>query len=286
VPARPAPLAQSSPTESDGQRRFRLDQEALTKSDPWRDPSVKITKDAAGNVTAEQRSPDPATPPLGDQPPASVEGGRLRIGEIELSEQDVRGLLERKGLEDSRKALMPSTPNEYQLPTDMKLPPGVQFQWAVNDEVLGPALAQAKQIAFDGGLSQEQFGRLMSVYASALINEQQQFARAQAAEVQKLGDLANVRMDSLKAWLSSQLGTEGAKALTQTMFTARQVESFEKLMHKFVGGGSGSWSGCGGTSSISWRRVGRPRWHGRPGWRGRYMKLETWFTGITVKCSW
>jgi len=74
-----------------------------------------------------------------------------------------------------------------------------------------PGLRQAKQIAFDAGLSQDQFGKLMAVYASAQINEQQQFARAQAAEVAKLGELANVRMDSLKTWLSSQLGTEGAR---------------------------------------------------------------------------
>jgi hypothetical protein len=197
--------------EGPAQARWLADRDALTKSDPWRDPSVKITKNAEGVVSAESRSPDPASPPPGDQPPASVENGRLRIGEIELSEQDVRGLLERKGLEDSRKALMPASADGYTLPVDMKLPPGVEFKWSVDNEVLGPALGQAKQIAFDAGLSQDQFGKLMAVYASAQINEQQQFARAQAAEVAKLGELANVRMDSLKTWLSSQLGTEGAR---------------------------------------------------------------------------
>ena len=99
VPARPAPLAQSSPTESDGQRRFRLDQEALTRSDPYRDPNQLLRRAPDGTITAEPRSPDPASPQPGEPPgPASVENGRLRIGEIELSEQDVRGLLERKGL--------------------------------------------------------------------------------------------------------------------------------------------------------------------------------------------
>ena len=137
---------------------------------------------------------------------------------------------------------MPASADGYQLPTDLKLPPNVQFQWQVDNEVLGPALAQAKQIAFDAGLSQEQFGRFMSVYASSQIHEQQQFARAQAAEVAKLGDLANIRMDSLKTWLSSQLGTEGAKALTETIFTARQVQAYERLMQKFVSGGAASFS--------------------------------------------
>jgi hypothetical protein len=240
------PLATSNPMEGDAQARFRLQQEALTRSDPWRDPSVTITKAPDGTVTAQPRGGDPAAAPQPAEPPgpASVEGGRLRIGEIELSEQDVRGPLERKGLEDSRKALMPASADGYTLPVDMQLPPGVQFQWQVDNEVLGPALAQAKQIAFDAGLSNDQFGRLMSVYASAQIHEQQQYARAQAAEVAKLGDLANVRMDSLKTWLNSQLGTEAAKALTTTLFTAGQVQAFEKLMHKFVTQGSGGFNGA------------------------------------------
>jgi hypothetical protein len=240
VPAAKPPLAVSNPMEGPAQARFRLDQEAITRADPWRDPSVKITKDASGVVTAEARSPDPAAPPG----PASVEGGKLRIGDIELDEASVRGLLERKGLEDSRRATMPASADGYTLPTDMQMPPGVQFQWAVDNEVLGPALAQAKQIAFDAGLSQQQFGKLMGVYASAQVHEQQQFARAQAAEVAKLGEMANVRVDSVKTFLNAHLGTEAAKALTQTLFTAAQVQGFEKLMHAFVSQGSGGFNGA------------------------------------------
>ena len=249
-PAKP-PLAVSNPMEGPAQARWRADQEAITRSDPWRDPSVKITKNAEGVVSAESRSPDPANPQPGEPPgPASVEGGRLRIGEIELSEQDVRGLLERKGLEDSRRATMPASADGYQLPTDMPLPPGVEFKWALDNEVLGSALGQAKQIAFDAGLSNEQFGKLMSVYASAQVHQEQQFARAQAAEVAKLGETANIRVDAVKTFLNAHLGSEAAKALTTTLFTAAQVSAFEKLMHKFVSGGGASWSGAHREPSI------------------------------------
>jgi hypothetical protein len=237
------PLVQSSPGETPAQRLWQNQQNEITKADPWKNPDQLITRDRDGVVSASPRA-DPAAqpqPPVGD---ASVENGHLKVGDLTLSPDEVKGLLERHSLEQSRKALMPATADGYQLPTDMKLPPGVEFKWSVDNEVLGPALTQAKQIAFDAGLSNEQFGRLMSVYASAQIHEQQQFARAQAAEVQKLGDLANVRLDSLRTWVSSQIGTEGAKALTETMFTARQVQAFEKLMHKFVSGGSGSFSGA------------------------------------------
>jgi len=240
-PAAPVPLAISTPAEGPAQQRWLDQQREITKSDPFRDPSQLLTRSADGVVTAQPRSPDPAVP--GDQTPpgpASVENGHLKVGDLSLSPDEVKGLLERHALESSRKALMPASADGYTLP-DVRLP-DVQFKWSVDNEVLGPALTQAKQIAFDAGLSQEQFGRFMSVYASSQIHEQLQFARAQAAEVAKLGDLANIRMDSLKTWLSSQLGTEGAKALTETIFTARQVQAYERLMQKFVSGGSASFS--------------------------------------------
>jgi len=99
VPSRPAPLAQSTPEMSEPERRYKADFDRLTKSDPYRDPNQLLRRAPDGTITAEPRSPDPASPQPGEPPgPASVENGRLRIGEIELSEQDVRGLLERKGL--------------------------------------------------------------------------------------------------------------------------------------------------------------------------------------------
>src|SRR6516225_2266777 len=80
VPSAKPPLAVSNPTEGPAQARWLADRDALTKSDPWRDPSVKITKNADGVVSAESRSPDPAVQPGAEPPgPASVEGGKLRI---------------------------------------------------------------------------------------------------------------------------------------------------------------------------------------------------------------
>jgi len=142
VPAKPAPLAQSTPEMSEPERRYKSDFDRLTKADPYRDPSQLLRRAPDGTITGEPRSPDPAAQPGAPPGPAGVENGRLRIGEIELSEQDVRGLLERKGIEDSRRATMPASADGYTLPTDMQMPPGVQFQWAVDNEVLGPALGR------------------------------------------------------------------------------------------------------------------------------------------------
>jgi hypothetical protein len=45
--------------------------------------------------------------------PAGSDGGKLKIGEFELSEADVRGLMERRW--DSRRAQMPATAADYDL---------------------------------------------------------------------------------------------------------------------------------------------------------------------------
>ena len=69
------------------------------------------------------------------------------------------------------------------------------------------------------------------------------FADAQKAEVAKLGENANARVDSIKSFLNGHLETEAAKALTEALFTARQVQAYEKLMHHFVTQGSGGFRG-------------------------------------------
>ena len=247
------PLAQSNPMEGEAQRRFRVDvHEALNRSDPWRDPSVRITKDAAGNVTAQPRAGDPAAAPQPGEPPrpgeppgpASVENGKLRIGDIELDEASVRGLLERKGLEDSRRATMPASADQYTLPTDMALPNGMSWKWNTEDPVMAPLLTQVKDWAFAHGVDQPGFNKLLGTYVAHQLAGEAQFQRAQKAEIEKLGELAPVRVDAIKTFLNAHLGSENAKALTDTMFTSRAVQAYERLMQTFISQGSGGFNGA------------------------------------------
>jgi hypothetical protein len=248
VPARPAPLAQSTPAEGPAQERWLFQQREITKSDPFRDPSVKITRDpVTGAVTAEARSPDPANPQH-DQPPvgnASVEGGRLKVGDVELSPEDVAGLMERRALEQSRAALVPKTPGEYTLP-DMQSPAGAaEFRWAVDDPTIGPLLGAAKNWAHETGLTNEQFQSAMKVYAGSLMNERRLIDEAAQRQRGLLGELAPVRIQAVTQFLRGHLGDEAARALTSNMVLASQVVAFEKLAHRFASGGvAGSFNGA------------------------------------------
>jgi hypothetical protein len=104
--------------EGPAQARWRADQEAITRADPWRDPSVRITKDAAGNVTAEPRAGDPETP--GDQPKPGepqlrlerTADGRFVLAEgmEPITDRKLRDLAAFKAAEDSRKLSVPLRP--------------------------------------------------------------------------------------------------------------------------------------------------------------------------------
>jgi hypothetical protein len=120
----------SDPLMSEPQRRWRADFDELTRQDVWRNPDVVISKNADGSLSARPRNGGqtgapgvpgsaPSAPgtdgqpqprPQAQQPAATTDGTKLRIGELELTEADVRGLLERKSLEDGRRALVPTEP--------------------------------------------------------------------------------------------------------------------------------------------------------------------------------
>jgi hypothetical protein len=246
---RPSAPVQSNPALSEPQQRWQADRAAVAAADPWQqDPSrVAMVKNADGTVTAQPRAPgdggDPADPAKPGAPAAVADGGKLKIGDIELTESEIKGLMERKGLEDSRRATMPASAADYTLPTDMALPPGIEWAWKTDDPVLGPLIGQAKEWAQCNGIGQDGFSKMMGLFAASQIQDAQLFNRAAAAEVQKLGATGSVRVDAVRQFLNGHLGSDLAKALASTMVTAKQVQGFERLMQKFVSQGGGSFNG-------------------------------------------
>jgi hypothetical protein len=117
-PAAPVPLAVSSPSETPAQRLWQNQQNEIVRADPWKNPDQLITRDRDGNVFAQPRSSDPAAPQPADQPPAgnaSVENGHLKVGDLTLSPDEVKGLLERHALESSRRATAPTRAEDARL---------------------------------------------------------------------------------------------------------------------------------------------------------------------------
>jgi hypothetical protein len=234
---------QSSPLVSESQQRWQRDHDAVTRANPWLDPNTLITKDERGVVSTRPRT-DGGTngvpQPEGQQPqpgPATVADGRLKIGDLELSEADVKGLMERKSLEDSRRAQMPTTAEAYSLdlPSDFVLPPGVaEWAWNLNNPVAAAQLQAAKEFAFSHGLDQGAFSKMIALHASNEIAEQHRYQTAVKAEFDKLGPNINARVDAVKTWLASQVGEKGMQAITKTMVLADQVHAYERLMSAFV----------------------------------------------------
>jgi hypothetical protein len=86
-------------------------------------------------------------------------------------------------------------------------------------------------------MSQEGFGKMLSIYAAEKIRENQAFATARQGEIAKLGVNAPTRVDAIGTWLEAQLGGDLAGALRNTLYTSKQVEAFEGLIRRFVSQG-------------------------------------------------
>jgi hypothetical protein len=239
-----SPVVTSSPLQSEPEKRWAAEREAIKAADPWQqDPSkVVMRKDADGIVRAVPRTdggvngvpPEPGAQP---QPgPAAVGAdGRLVVGDMTLSPEDVRGLLERKGIEDSRRASMPASAADYatELPSDFQVPAGLEWAW--DETPVGQAtMGQVKTWAFENGFDQSQFSRMLSFFASHQLREQQQFNQARSAEITKLGSNAAGRVDAVNTWLTSMVGSELAGSLRKSMLLASQVNAYERLMRAFV----------------------------------------------------
>jgi hypothetical protein len=257
----PGVLARSDPPESQPQQRWREMQEEITRSRPWADPSLLLTKNERGEITARPRNhqPQPGTQPQqqspGQQtqpqptPVASVEGDRLKIGDYSLSPGDIAGLMERKGLEDSRRAQMPERPGDYSLdlPSDFQLPEGVaEWQWKMDDPVLTPLLGQAKEWAHSNGLSQVEFSKVMSLFAQHQLSEQRMFADAKRSELEKLGSAAPTRVDAVRTWVHAMVGDAAPHLLRvlEQAPMASTIVAFEKLMSRWSSQGIGGSPGA------------------------------------------
>src|ERR1700733_2851790 len=155
----PSPRAPtvSSPALRAPQERWQADRDAIAKNDPWQQSPEKVMmvkEPVTGEVTARARdgsTGDPANP--GDPAQATVDGGKLRIGELELSEADIRQLMTETAAREARPATMPATAADYtlDLPADFKMPEGQSWKGNVDDPVLGPTMGMGKEFAHAHG---------------------------------------------------------------------------------------------------------------------------------------
>jgi hypothetical protein len=156
---------------------------------------------------------------------------------------DIKAMVERDAAAEVRKGSLPKTADEYkaELPADFKAPAGVEFKIDPADPLIATARAQAHAM----GATQEDFSKMLGIYAAAKVGEQARVDAARAAEITKLGPTASARVDAVTRWMTSIDSTADkgdAAALAGMMVTARHVEAFERLITRITSQGAAGFS--------------------------------------------
>jgi hypothetical protein len=201
--------------------------------------------------------PDPAAKVEDATTAAVTEDGKLRIGEMLLSEQDIRTLMTEKAAADLRKASLPATAEAYEakLPEGMKLP--VEFSFNTGD----PAFLAVRNWAHAQGFSQQQFSDLLGHYANSEAAKQVLISNAAKAEVEKLGAMGTARLTAIDQWLRGLIGDDHGKAVRSMIVTAKIAEGLERLATKFASQGAAPFSQAHREHPESPGRVSEEQWN-------------------------
>lgn len=155
-----------------------------------------------------------------------------------FKQEDVDGLMAFKAEADSREASRPQKVEDFKakLPDDFKLPEGVELKEGESliDEN-DPRIAAAKEFVFARKGTQADFENLVALGVSMDIAERARMAEEVGKEREKLGGRAVERINAVTNWLDAKVGADFGQALHGMMFTARQIEAFEKLMALNIG---------------------------------------------------
>jgi hypothetical protein len=157
------------------------------------DPTWQPRSDLAPDPAPK---PAPGEPPAPPAAPASVVDGKLRVGDYELSADDIASLMATKAQADLRATQVPADPSGYKpdLPADLQLPPGIEFKIDTND----PAYKDLANFAHARGWSAQEFSTALGIFASREAREAARFNAAVAAEREKLGAMATDRATQFK----------------------------------------------------------------------------------------
>lgn len=139
----------------------------------------------------------------------------------------------RVAADDVVKASRPGNPEAYKidLPTDFQVPAGVEFKFNEGD----PILSQARTMAHEMGIGQEDFSKLLGLYAAAQVTTASSAETARQAEVAKIGPNATARIDAIERYYNAVLGPGEGKAITARLWTAADVARQEKLIARSTG---------------------------------------------------
>ena len=208
-----------------GQSQQRAAENPNTKNNS---PAYLARQAAAGRADGQQQDGQQQQQPAGGEE-------KIKFGDQELTAAELADLRKFKGEQDAKKLTLPKDANAYELkmPEGFKPPVGVKFEFNKDD----PAIAQVRTVAFEEGMSQTGFSKLLGEYAKSRIAEMTTINNARNAELAKLGSMATQRIDAIKTWAHGTLGSELGGAIEQMLVTERQVRAFEKVIERAMSQG-------------------------------------------------
>lgn len=161
---------------------------------------------------------------------------------------DFEALTALKAAADERAKGVPEKIEDYEvaLPEGFEVPQGItlSFDKMAEDPVVKAVLPEIRQFAKDNNLTKDQFKGLVALKAKFDLAEHGEMKRLAGEQKAALGTKAEARVGAVVTWLQGKLGNEHANVLMPMMFTAKQIEAFEKVIA--VAGGGSSPPGGGG----------------------------------------
>src|SRR5215472_12807061 len=202
-------------------------------------PSSPVTTKPATPAAPTPAPTGPATAPAIDRPAwlpeTFADGPSFRASYDELAAF--------RAADQVRRSTLPPSPNDYkaELPADFQIPDGIKYEFNTAD----PLLAQAQAVAHEAGLSQQQFSKLLALYAGGQVSSQQQIQTARNAEVAKLGATGPARIDALTTFFRAYLGEQAGNRRMGRIFTAQDVADAEMEVSKITSQGGAAFRGNG-----------------------------------------
>ena len=132
--------------------------------------------------------------------------------------------------------VVPGSPDAYalDLPADFEGVDGFEFSLGDDDPMLGEVVGEARALAHELGLSQDQFSKMVALGAKRDLAEFKALQAASKAQMKSLGANGPARVDAVTKFLVGHLGEDHAKSLLGVLFSKTQVEAFEKIMTTFT----------------------------------------------------
>lgn len=203
-------------------------------------PRITLAPPDMGGDPAPAPAPEPSTQPAPEPTPEPTPKPErpeyipenFWDADKGFKSDDLNALVALKAEQDSRAAAVPATKDEYKvaLPAEFKIE-GLEIKDGESPiDENDPRISFARDFAHSQGFTQPQFEGLVALGVQMDLAEQTGLNDALKAQAEALGGKGKERIEAVTNWLGAKLGGEFAAALGPMIMTAKQVQSFERIM--------------------------------------------------------